>query len=173
MIEDTDSKPPAPTHEVEPVEDCELLRRYAVNGSEEAFAELVRRRIGLVYSVALRQARGDRHRAEDATTGLGLQWYKGESDQEQWIPVDNERVTLRIPQASAVAVLSVYERTSEKMIIRDPSIGGILTTVDLQTPPSNRVELIRTLRDTLRDQFNVILEPTAEGSLLAKRGPAQ
>src|SRR5436189_6158722 len=51
-------------------EDSELLRRYAREGSEAAFAELVRRRIGLVYSVALRQTRGDRHRAEDATQAV-------------------------------------------------------------------------------------------------------
>lgn len=47
-------------------EDSELLRRYAETRSEEAFAELVRRRVGLVYSVALRTT-CDPHRAEDAT----------------------------------------------------------------------------------------------------------
>jgi len=53
----------------EPADD-ELLRRYVSAGSEAAFAELVRRRIGLVYSVALRQTHGDRHRAEDATQAV-------------------------------------------------------------------------------------------------------
>jgi RNA polymerase sigma factor (sigma-70 family) len=52
------------------VEDGELLRRYAESGSEDSFAELVRRRIGLVYSVALRQTRHDRQRAEDATQAV-------------------------------------------------------------------------------------------------------
>ena len=51
-------------------EDSDLLRRYADDGSQAAFAELVRRRIGLVYAVALRQTRGDRHRAEDATQAV-------------------------------------------------------------------------------------------------------
>jgi RNA polymerase sigma factor (sigma-70 family) len=51
-------------------EDVELLRHYVATGAEDAFAELVRRRIGLVYSVALRQTRGDRHRAEDATQAV-------------------------------------------------------------------------------------------------------
>ena len=47
-------------------EDSELLRRYAENHSEAAFAELVQRRIGLVYAVALRTTR-NAHRAEDVT----------------------------------------------------------------------------------------------------------
>lgn len=50
-------------------EDAELLRRYAESRSEEAFAELVRRRIGLVYSVAWRQTR-DAHRAEDVVQAV-------------------------------------------------------------------------------------------------------
>jgi len=48
-------------------EDVELLRRYSAAGSEEAFAELVRRHIGLVYSVALRQVEGDAHLAQEVS----------------------------------------------------------------------------------------------------------
>jgi RNA polymerase sigma factor (sigma-70 family) len=49
------------------IEDAELLRRYAEEHSQDAFAELVRRRVNLVYSVALRQVGGDAHLAEDVT----------------------------------------------------------------------------------------------------------
>ena len=49
------------------IEDSELLRRYAENRSEAAFAELVKRRVSLVYSVALRQVGQDTHLAEDVT----------------------------------------------------------------------------------------------------------
>jgi len=46
-------------------DDAELLRRYAGNRDEDAFAELVHRHLGLVYHAALRQCGGDAHRAED------------------------------------------------------------------------------------------------------------
>jgi RNA polymerase sigma factor (sigma-70 family) len=48
-------------------EDALLLRRYATERSEAAFAELVRRHVDLVYSAALRQVHGDAHGAQDLT----------------------------------------------------------------------------------------------------------
>lgn len=45
--------------------DAQLLRRYAEENSQAAFAELVQRHINLVYSAALRRCRGDAHRAAD------------------------------------------------------------------------------------------------------------
>ena len=45
------------------IEDAELHLRHVEARSEEAFAELVSRRIGLFYSVALRTTR-DARRAE-------------------------------------------------------------------------------------------------------------
>lgn len=48
-------------------DDTELLRQYAHERSEAAFAELVRRHVDLVYSAALRQTWGDHHRAEEVT----------------------------------------------------------------------------------------------------------
>ena len=48
----------------------ELLRRYAVDGSEAAFTELVRQHINLVYSAALRQVNGDAGAAQDITQAV-------------------------------------------------------------------------------------------------------
>lgn len=47
--------------------DAELLRHYAIDRSQEAFAELVRRNVDLVYCAALRQMAGDHHRAQEVT----------------------------------------------------------------------------------------------------------
>ena len=49
------------------IEDAELLSRYAEEHSEAAFAELVRRRVDLVYAVARRQCGGDAQLAEEVT----------------------------------------------------------------------------------------------------------
>lgn len=52
------------------IEDAELLRRYAQEGSEAAFTELVERRLDLVYAVALRHTGGDSHRAQDVAQAV-------------------------------------------------------------------------------------------------------
>ena len=51
------------------MDDMSLLREYATNHSEAAFAELVARRVGFVYSAALRQMR-DPHLAEEITQAV-------------------------------------------------------------------------------------------------------
>jgi len=49
------------------IEDAELLRSYAENRSEAAFAELVQRHVNLVYGAALRRVGGDTHLADEVT----------------------------------------------------------------------------------------------------------
>jgi RNA polymerase sigma factor (sigma-70 family) len=46
-------------------DDAVLLRRYALEGVEDAFTELVRRYIDLVFAAALRRAGGNAHQAAD------------------------------------------------------------------------------------------------------------
>jgi DNA-directed RNA polymerase specialized sigma24 family protein len=50
-------------------DDSELLRRYAENGSEEAFALLAARHVNVVYSVALHRV-GNPHHAEEITQAV-------------------------------------------------------------------------------------------------------
>lgn len=54
------------------MDDAQLLKAYAEEKSEAAFAELVRRHVDLVYSAALRQVGGDPHRAQEAAQGVFL-----------------------------------------------------------------------------------------------------
>src|SRR6266576_1952765 len=56
---------PAGCYKMAMIADIALLRRYADANSEDAFAELVRRHLNLVYSAALRQVNGDAHLAQD------------------------------------------------------------------------------------------------------------
>ena len=48
-------------------DDAALLRHYAEEGSQPAFAEVVRRHVDLVYAAALRRTGGDAHRAADVS----------------------------------------------------------------------------------------------------------
>jgi RNA polymerase sigma factor (sigma-70 family) len=52
------------------MKDFELVRCYADDRSEAAFAELVKRYIDFVYSAAFRQVGGDAHLAEDVTQSV-------------------------------------------------------------------------------------------------------
>jgi len=54
------------------VNETELLRRFVEENAQDAFAELVRNKINLVYATALRQVGGDSHLAEDVTQGVFL-----------------------------------------------------------------------------------------------------
>jgi RNA polymerase sigma factor (sigma-70 family) len=51
-------------------DDALLLQRFARSGDQEAFAELTRRKVGLVYAAALRQVGGDEHLAKDVTQAV-------------------------------------------------------------------------------------------------------
>ncbi|MEO7412640.1 MAG: TonB family protein [Opitutaceae bacterium] len=51
-------------------DDATLLRQYAQSRSDQAFAELVRRHVNLVYSAALRQVGGDAHLAQDVAQSV-------------------------------------------------------------------------------------------------------
>ena len=52
------------------MDDADLLRAYAQNRSEPAFAEFVERRVGFVYATALRMVSGDAHTAQDVAQAV-------------------------------------------------------------------------------------------------------
>jgi RNA polymerase sigma factor (sigma-70 family) len=52
------------------IDDTILLKRFAEQGAEDAFAEVVRRHLDLVYSAALRQVNGDAHLAQEVVQAV-------------------------------------------------------------------------------------------------------
>src|SRR5688572_25224267 len=54
-------------------DDATLLRRYAEERAEDAFTELVRRYVDLVFGAALRRTGGDSHRAADVAQQVFIQ----------------------------------------------------------------------------------------------------
>ena len=52
------------------MDDAELLRRFVRERSQEAFTELVRRHVNLVYFAALRRVGGDAHLADDVAQSV-------------------------------------------------------------------------------------------------------
>lgn len=51
-------------------DDAALLRRFAECRAQEAFAEIVRRHVDVVYSAALRRVSGDTHLAQDVVQSV-------------------------------------------------------------------------------------------------------
>ena len=81
----------------------DLLYRYILDSDEDAFTEIVRRHLSLVYSTALRSLGGDRSLAEDCA---------------QTVFVDLVRKAAKIsPNASLAAWLHRHTRfTASKMV---------------------------------------------------------
>jgi RNA polymerase sigma factor (sigma-70 family) len=90
---------------IKAMDDSELLSRYSRDQSQEAFTELVRRHLPLVYSVALRRLGGDRHRAEDVAqqvfTALAraASHLVGRSSLEGWLHTATRNIAIQTIRA--------------------------------------------------------------------------
>ena len=91
------------------VSDGQLLRRYLPGDAPGAFADLVRRHAGFVYSVAFRQTR-DRHLAEDVAQNVFLLLARkapglgAHEDVERAQQIVGEEVAVRLGAHRATAV---------------------------------------------------------------------
>jgi hypothetical protein len=88
-------------------------------------------------------------------------------------PAD-DLVQLRFPGADQATALSAYEKLSGIKLIRDPSLTGSQSTLNLSlNRATSRGEALQTFRAALREQMNITLETAVDGTVTAKRVPAQ
>jgi len=103
--------------------DEELLKAYVGDGSQDAFAELVRRHIGLVYATALRQLR-EPSAAQDVT-------------QQAFSALAQKAATLRDPRRVAAwlhrtsrQLSALYCRTEQRRSLREQAVAMNLTAAE-------------------------------------------
>jgi RNA polymerase sigma factor (sigma-70 family) len=107
-------------------EDAELLRRYAVEHSETAFTELIRRHVDLVYSAALRLVNGDAHRAQDVTQQVFTEFARqakrlmGHPAPIGWLYTTTRLAALRIIRTEQRRNAREQEAITMNELIRDP-----------------------------------------------------
>lgn len=137
------------------VEDAELLRRYAEDGAQDAFAELVRRHLGLVYFGALRRT-SDAHLAADVC-------------QTVFIALAQEARALRSHPALPGWLFAVTKNTAINLQLaqqrRRRREQEALTMHDLSSPEDRAVDWER-LRPLLYAALDVLSERDREAVLL-------
>jgi len=127
--------------------DLELLRRYADEDSEEAFAELVRRHVNLVYSAALRRVGDDAHLAKDVTQKVFIALAR------QAASVSNHRtLTGWLYTTSRFAAAQVV-RTEQRRKAREQK-AYIMNEFSSDAPPDPEWDLVRPALDDVMDQLS-------------------
>ena len=106
-------------------DDAELLRRYAIEHSEAAFAELVRRHVDLVYSAALRLVNGDAHRAQDISQQVFTEFARQAKHLARhpapvgWLYTTTRRSALRVIRTEQRRSAREQEATTMNELVRE------------------------------------------------------
>ncbi|HEX5399633.1 MAG TPA: sigma-70 family RNA polymerase sigma factor [Verrucomicrobiae bacterium] len=134
--------------------DSELLRRFAKNHSEDAFAQVVKRHVNLVYSAALRQVGGDAQLAQDAAQSVfaDLARKAGELSRRQnltgWL------YTSAYFAAAKIARTENRRRDREEKFMRDPTQNSGTGLPPGQFAPEADWEKIRPALDDAMHELN-------------------
>jgi RNA polymerase sigma factor (sigma-70 family) len=137
-------------------DDAELLRRYADDHDEDAFAELVRRHLGLVYHAARRQT-GDAHRADDVTQAVFTDLARkarslsGRPSLAGWLHTSTRYAAIHA------------QRTERRRQIREQEAHAM--NAPLHSSPANEEDWTR-LRPALDDALHSLGEEDREAVLL-------
>ena len=137
--------------------DCELLRRYAGTKSEEAFAELVRRHVNLVYSAALRQVNGDAHLAQDVAQTVFTDLARKAASLARRATLTGWLYTSAHFAAAKIVRTENRRRDREEKFMREP-ISETAPEAGLgKTPPDARRSHARTQGSRPRSHFAALL----------------
>jgi RNA polymerase sigma factor (sigma-70 family) len=141
--------------------DCELLRRYAGTKSEEAFAELVRRHVNLVYSAALRQVNGDVHLAQDVAQAVFTDLARKAGSLVRREVLTGWLYTSAHFAAAKIARTENRRRDREEKFMREPTNESSAGVSPVQSAPD-----WEKIRPTLDDAMHELKETDREAILL-------
>jgi len=134
--------------------DGELLQRYAETRSEDAFAELVRRHVNLVYSAALRQVNGDAPLAQDVAQTVFVDLARKAARLSRRATLTGWLYTSTHFAAAKAVRTETRRRRREEQFMREPIPAS---------EPAADWEQLRLLLDTVMHELN---EPEREAILL-------
>jgi len=143
--------------------DSELLSRYARTHSEDAFAELVRRHVNLVYSAALRQVNGDAHLAQDVAQTVFTDLARKAGSLARRETLTGWLYTSAHFAAAKIARTENRRRDREEKFMREPMQNSGTGVPPVHPAPEADWEQ---LRPTLDDAMHELKEADREAILL-------
>ena len=132
--------------------DSELLSRYARTHSEDAFAELVRRHVNLVYSAALRQVNGDAHLAQDVAQTVFTDLARKAGSLARRETLTGWLYTSAHFAAAKIARTETRRRDREEKFMREPTNENV-PEVGRVTPCAPDWERLRPVLDAVMHQL--------------------
>ncbi|MBS0662348.1 MAG: TonB family protein [Verrucomicrobia bacterium] len=127
--------------------DTHLLHRFAANRAPEAFAEIVRRHIGLVYGVALRRLNGDTHSAEDITQ----QVFSDLARKARIVAAESELAGWLFTSSRYAA--AKFVRTEQRRREREQEASRMTALQDSPEPAPVNWEILRPIMDEALEQL--------------------
>ncbi len=118
--------------------DAELLATFARTNSEDAFAEVVKRHVNLVYSAALRQTGGDAHLAKDVAQNVFTDLAKKAAALARRDNISGWLYTSAHFAAAKIVRAENRRREREEIFMREPAN---------ESAPATEWEMLRPLLD--------------------------
>ena len=142
--------------------DSELLGRYARSHSEDAFAELVRRHVNLVYSAALRQVGGDAHLAQEVAQTVFTDLARKAGSLARRESLTGWLYTSAHFAAAKIARTETRRRDREEKFMREPTQNSGMGVSPVQSAPADWEQI----RPALDDAMHELKETDREAVLL-------